>query len=252
LTADAVLAYGPGAEEAYRTKGSVSGPEIIAVGSPRLEGLRRRARRAPAVARGGTARRRRLLYATTAYSQNGWYLRTRAPFTDRLLYRDQDALVTAMTGWARRARGGIEGVIKLHPSERAQEPPWVPGVERDGHLSIVRRQPSLESLLLEADAVILDSPTTSALEAACTRLPLFVLTRHWDFSAELWQALGKRAACAARAEELAALVEEWLETGAYPAAVDDDGFLSRFGLPDGATAVAARAAAEVAGRIRPG
>ncbi len=253
LTADAVFVYGKGPEEGFRARSEVSGPEIIPVGSVRLDRFfqRARAERPHAGRPPGAPGCRTLLYATTAYSENGWYLRTSAPFTDRLFYRDQEVLLRAMESWTQGAGGGVECVIKLHPAARSQDPPWVRQVEREGRIRIVRSGSSLQDLLLRADAVILDSPTTSVLEALCTQLPVFVLTRHWGFASELRQALGKRAACASGAAELTDLVEEWLTRGSYPAAVDDSGFLSAFGLPEGVEAVASQVAREVAARVRP-
>jgi len=89
--------------------------------------------------------------------------------------------------------------------------------------------------LYEHDIVIIESPTTTLLQAIATGLPVFVLTSIITPPRADLPLLMKRAVCAENAEELMDKLEEYLKTGHYPADINSREYLKLHGthLDDG-------------------
>ena len=81
----------------------------------------------------------------------------------------------------------------------------------------------------ESDAIIIDAPTTTLLQALTTRRPLFVLTRHIKYPTYAQEMLDKRAVCSDSAATLMRKLNEFLKTDSYPANLLDREFIRAYG-----------------------
>ena len=215
---DAALIYGPGIESAYQSYASCP---VISVGSAQLEAM------SSVPQHDIEPRRCRVLYATTNYYQDTWYVGFSPPFSDRLFYKDQLEIVNGL----RRMAGqyGAEVTVKLHPNRAYRVPPWVGRFSHEQEFSVYRGSPSFEELLRHTDVVVLDLPSTTLLQALNTDLPVFVLTSHWTYPEEATNLLRGRACLADNVEDLLSVLSRYLDTGEYVPSLQDRGFLGEFG-----------------------
>ncbi len=215
---DTAFVYGPGVERAYQ--GYANSP-VISVGSAQLEVM------PPVPQHDIEPRRRRVLYATTNYYQNTWYVGFSPPFSDRLFYQDQLRL---MGGLQRMAEDhGAVVTVKLHPHQVYRVPPWVGRFSHEQGFSIYRQSPSFVDLLRLVDVVVLDLPSTTLLQALNTDLPVFALTSHWTNPEEATSLLRGRVCLADNVEDLLSRLGRYLDTGEYEPSLHDRGFLGEFG-----------------------
>lgn len=218
LSADLVLAYGEGAAEAYRSSNrKLFGARIATTGSASLHALALRSPTKPSAPP-------RVLYATTNYYANDWYLGFTPGLSDRRLLRDQVTIADALAGYA--SVGLCAAMIKLHP---ASEPPWAAELGRRPGVTVHRRETSFTALLADCDVVLLDIPSTTLLQALAAAKPTFVLLRHWRFATSERAILERSAAVAGEASELCRALEAHLSGRAFPADPREGTFLRRYG-----------------------
>ena len=218
MTSDRVLCFGEGPLRAYENARAFPG-KVAAVGSPSLDALRASSRRT-ASPRGG----KRLLYVTTNFYDNHRYFGFRPLFSDLALYRDQCVIVDGLLDILRRT--GERPLVKLSPGSIYRDPAWV---GRAAGLELFKDGIKFTDLLPRCDAVVIDLPTTTVLQAAATDLPLFVLTSHFEYPKDAAEALARRAVCSGDARELVAAVNSWRDSDSYAADTRDDEFLQRYG-----------------------
>ncbi len=242
MTASTTLTWGRASEQAHSLQPGERlkfGTQIASVGAASLDRLfgARQLRRA-----GRSQRKpRNLLYATSNYYGNDWYFGMPPGYSDRLFYLDQDGIVCALSSLAERR--DLDVVVKLHPT--TPDPPFAHEVRQDsrcGRLSVVKAEATLTRLLDWTDAVILDLPTTSLLQAIAAGLPVFVLLRHWRHGAEGEEILARRAVCAETIDDLLQKVETFVREGHYAADIEDTEFLRAYGTHLNDTKSAERAA----------
>ena len=179
-----------------------------------------------------------LVYVTSFYPQNTWFYSPVLIWRDRGLYLDQTTIIRCLTGLAQD--DGVEAVVKVNPTTRFMEPPWVEGLA-DTPVRVVKEFPSFKTLIEKADVIVIDHPATTILEALCTRAPVFVLLRHFRHPPKAVSWLKKRAVCADNAEELVSKLAAYFQEGVYPADLDDETFLKAFSDIGDERAVAGRA-----------
>ena len=215
---DAALVYGPEVKKAYQ--GYARSP-VISVGSAQLEAM------SPVPRHDIEPGRRRVLYATTNYYQNTWYVGFSPPFSDRLFYKDQLDMVNGLQRMA--GQYGAEVTVKLHPNRAYRVPPWVSRFSHEQGFPVYRESPSFEELLRRTDVVVLDLPSTTLLQALSTDLPVFAITSHWTFPEEAASLLRGRVCLADNVEDLLSVLDRYLDTGEYAPSLQDRGFLGEFG-----------------------
>lgn len=180
-----------------------------------------------------TSKSIRILWVFGGYYGNGWYCGFSPPFSDRLYYKEQMLIVGAMHRLL-RTFPDMELTIKLYPSEYINDqPPWIPEFEGVNRVSFVYKKPDFVELLHRHDAVIVDSPTTTLLQSAATKLPIFVSMANIRWPEAAQELLRKRACCADSADVLIEALEGFISNGAYPYDVDNVEFLKEYGIHDG-------------------
>ncbi|MFH2011566.1 MAG: hypothetical protein ABIJ37_02490 [Pseudomonadota bacterium] len=171
----------------------------------------------------------RILYVITNYYRNGWYCGFNPPFSDRIYYKEQMIIVERMKKISRENKK-ISLTLKLHPGADVldEDPPWVASLKGIERINIIRN-PIFTQLLHSHDVVLIDSPTTTLLQAIATRLPVFVLTSVISPPRVHLHLLMKRAVCADHAEALMNRLEVYLQTGEYPADCDNREYIKLYG-----------------------
>lgn len=223
MSADFVLVNGNEVERAFREFGYQFPGTVIPVGSPSLENVRAHCQR---LDDRRSTRGLRILYATTCYMQNHWYMGWEPAFSDRLFYRDQAALAAGLVNL--QESDGCKIIIKLHPNRSYLTPPWVAQYECKPGIEFARGTPTFQELLTDCDAVVLDFPSTTLLQALATSLPVFVLTRHLHFPKDVQEVLKRRAMVAEDTTDLAAMLRRFVQSGSYAAETSDAEFLTAY------------------------
>lgn len=102
-------------------------------------------------------------------------------------------------------------------------------------IQIIREEKTFTDLLSAASIVILDRPSTTALEACITNKPIFVLIGKGSWYSLPEQLLKKRAVIADTPEKLRNAIDDYLNKGVYPADVTNREFVRAYGchLDDG-------------------
>ena len=102
-------------------------------------------------------------------------------------------------------------------------------------IQIIREEKTFTDLLSAASIVILDRPSTTALEACITNKPIFVLIGKGSWYSLPAQLLRKRAVIAETPEQLCNVIDDYLNKGVYPADVTNREFVRAYGchLDDG-------------------
>lgn len=228
MTTSHVFAYGNASRLAYEKNMNGFMSKILCVGSASLDKLRIKSAKNNSESAGV----KKILYATTNYYQNNWYCGFDPPFEDMLFYEDQIKLA----GWLFKKQQNKETKIqiKLHPSKDYMDPPWASDAAAKG-ITVIKEGKSFADLINTNDVIIIDSPTTTILQAICTNKPVFIVTRHVVYPEDARKILAKRAVLADTAQELVAVLDDFIETGRYKADLLNDEFLKMYGtyLNDG-------------------
>jgi len=162
------------------------------------------------------------LYATTNYLDNALFNMFYPPYSDRNLFRTQQEIIGFFSG-----RKDVLLVWKLHPNRFHRRPPNIE--DGAGNIFVLRDEAQFTDLLGISDLVLIDSPATACLQAATTKLPIFLVMKHIKYSAAARRLLEKRAVCADGPQELLRGIDFFLNTGQYSADINDNAFLEAFG-----------------------
>lgn len=228
---DVLLVFGEAVKAAYERNNPSRRCKVVCAGSANLDRLTHAAQRRPRVAPGGP----RLLYVVTSYYSEQWYCGFSPPFSDNGYFRDQVAIMAGLTK-LQDARPGLKITVKLPPSYSGDyEPPWAQELRARRNFTLIGAERNLGKLLLNHDAVIIDSPTTLLLEALSTAIPAFVLLRTVRWPEECLPGLARRAVCEDDPNVLLQRLEDYLSAGEYGADRRDRSFLRQYGthLDDG-------------------
>jgi len=126
----------------------------------------------------------------------------------------------------------IRVIWKLDPNPIAGKVPFeTKGIEK------IRDECRFVDLLKNASLIILDSPTTTCLEACTTTKPLFLYQPN-PMRSGAKEAIEKRACIGRTPEELVSRVDEYIQNGKYPADVNNKEYIKKYGtfLDDGRSA----------------
>ena len=233
MTADLTLAYGQASAEAYKNFGKGFDSRVEPVGSFNLSLFKENLLQT-VPQRDGIPK---VLFATSLYNQNTWVFNADMRYSDRLYCRDQEVIIERLCQLANR--GAAEVWVKVHPSYRFMDPPWLEAIQGE-NIKVFKEAPSLKELLPQVDAVLLDLPATSLLEALCTRAGIFVLLSHFRYGSEDIRRLERRAVCAWNPAGLMRELEAYLDHGQYPADFKDQTFLRAFSVDEDGFEIAGR------------
>lgn len=178
---------------------------------------------------------RKILYVITNYYRNAWYCGFSPPFSDRIYYKEQMVIISRLKDIVGKS-ADLSLTIKLYPNPETldDDPPWTTDLSGIPKIHLVRN-PAFSLLMRSFDILLIDSPTTTLLQAIATRKPVFVLTSVVSPPSAHLPLLKKRAVCSDRADGLMDALNAFIQTNIYPADCEDREFLKLYGtcLDDG-------------------
>ena len=166
-----------------------------------------------------------IVYAATMYYLGNSYYFSRMPWSDNHVYATQKKIIERMADF-----GGTK-IIKLHPNLFYALPAldeYCRSLEKQ-NVWTVRGGVFTPLLFSVADAVIIDIPSTTLLQAIACKKPVFCLTRHLKLEDDAMEMLKKRAVVAEEPEILMGEVEYFLKSGDYKADLHNNEFLENYG-----------------------
>ena len=205
-------------------------PDIIPVGSSSVDRIAREAARPT-----GHRKHKRILYVTTSYLLNTWYISfVRREFDENLWQVQRDILRV----FAEHPEN--EYIIKLHPGHSSRKP--IADYLEDIGLTNVRlivKEERIEDLYDWADNILLDLISTSILQVCTTEKPIHVYSGLYQYDREVIRLLAKRASVYEEKDEFIEGVKQAVQ--GHETTVVDPGnkeFLECFGthLSDGRAA----------------
>jgi hypothetical protein len=228
VSCDKMLVYGDGVKFAYEASPLAEEENcgVVSVGMPSLQRLRD-------IYTHSDTKKIRILWPFGGYYGNGWYCGFSPPNNDRIYYKEQMVILHNLLRLIEKYEH-LSITVKLYPDTYLDEnPPWVEDLPKSERIRIVYGRPNFVELLNHHEAVIIDSPTTTLLQAITTRLPVFVLMSVICWPGEATKLLQKRGCCAKNAEDLMVSLEEYIENNAYNHDVENNDFLKKYGIHNG-------------------
>mgnify|MGYP001605190221 FL=1 len=225
LTSDIVLTFGDNVSDAYHIYSSKFSPQIVSVGSCKLDKIKKESMNLE----GRAVSSPKILYAISNYLQNTWYYGFTPPYSDCLLYRDQISIMEFLKTVSEK---GMSVTVKLYPIYSHDDPKWIDKYYNN-NITIIKYKPSFIDLLKTHDVVVLDIPTTVLLQALAASKPVFINMKHWRYPAEAYEMLKKRAVCSDEVSDLLKHLQNYLNTGTYTADINNNDFLKAYGIHEG-------------------
>jgi hypothetical protein len=162
--------------------------------------------------------KRYILYATGKWMKNGM------PFNDvqdpdTRLYEAQKSILTYLNSIGK----DYEVIFKTSNTQGANEMVF--------NYENIRVESSISftSLLENASIVILDSPATTCIETASTKVPLFILSGRTEWYELPMSLLKKRAVVADKPEDLVVNLRDYLHKGIYQADTENTEYFNGYG-----------------------
>ena len=168
-SADLQCTFGSGSTEAYTAAGRVNHCKIVAVGAAGLEAFSRSVASRPDPGDGVKLGGLRILYVISNYYLSNWYCGFSPPRFDGTYYRGQQVILKYLL---RCLDSDRRATLTLRPPTNYfvdYPPPWIEKLPDNPQCRVADSGESFLDLLPEHDVVVIDCPTTTLLEALCTR-----------------------------------------------------------------------------------
>jgi len=180
MNSDYYLCYGEGVRELFKGRYQHEFPcEKIAVGSSELASLGQASHH---------HNKKGVMYATTNYYLNDFYISGDKPLSDISLWRSQKKILEAL------GNTNIEVNFKMHPSQKQTNHLIELIKENQFHnIQIITNEHSFTELLKHVDTVILDWPSTTLMQSIASQKTIFVLLKHVYLTDKARSLLEKRA-----------------------------------------------------------
>ncbi len=226
VSCDSMLVYGDAVKKGYASSPLAKEEkcQVVSVGMPSLNKLM-------AISPAAPEEKMRILWVYGGYYKNSWYCGFSPPQSDGIYYQEQMVILQNILELEKKYKQ-VSVTVKLYNSA-VFNPPWVNELANREKIRTVIEKPSFVDLLPQHDLVIVDSPTTTLLQAVATKLPVFVLMSVIRWPDEAISLLRKRAYCAESAEELMKALNRFLENGTRSFDVNNEDFLKQYATHDG-------------------
>lgn len=225
INSDAHFVFGDGVIDSYLQAAKKYETELIAVGSSSLESIQNS--ETITIENNKLNNCKKILYVTSSYSQNDNLISVSPPSSDVLLWQMQKSIIDVLG-----QHDKCEITIKLHPSNNYDVPPLQQYSIDCGynHFSFIKQEESFIELLKKADAVIIDYPFTTLLQALTTRKPVFAYIGLVYYNEKAQGLLSKRAICSENLNEFLSTLEKYLSEDIYKADISNKEFLEMYGI----------------------
>ena len=226
LTSDVVFTFGEEPTHVHELYLHKFCAKVVSIGSSSLDKIWKKSIKRKDVFR------KTILYVTTDYYHNRWYNGFYPPFSDRYLFKDQLTIMESLKQMIHVYHAKV--TVKL-PRASYFDLQFIN--DFSSLFRIVIARPSFTELMCGNHIIIIDSPTTTVLQAVATKKPIFVLMRHIGYPDSARKILEKRAVCVDNSQQLINAIKCYIEQKTYPADVNNDEFLKAYGtyLNDGAS-----------------
>jgi len=214
--------FGVGVSERFRDDCIEHDCLPIAVGSAPLDNISAQADHIKAASK-KRYKKKTLLYITTNYMENNWYGVYVPPFSDNKLYLTQRGIMKDLCRLS-----GVNIVVKMHGNPEYPEPPWKEEYRNNKDVVFIKNEVPVNQLLAGADAVYIDWPSTTLLEALSAKKCVFQLTDLLSLDRSALGLLEKRAVCGGR-KLLFEKTREFIEKGSYDRDIENTEFLNAYG-----------------------
>lgn len=225
LGPDIVFVFGSGVVKKYKKNAKHYGVKLLPVGSPSLE----KCLKAPNTKKIQSSMSKKiLLYVTTNYYQNSFYVYSPPTFSDNYFWLTQRSILEAL---AKHQQHSV--LIKLHPSIRSRLPPLIKYAteKKIKNCKFIVDEYKFVDLLPLADLIVIDFPTTTLLEALTTSKPVFVYGGHLHIDETAKKVLKKRVFYFDELNELIKALDNFVKTWHIDETIDLDNkeFLKLYG-----------------------
>ncbi len=220
LNSDYHLCFGEGVIQTFKADMKTrSKTQLAPIGSFELEDIFFNA--------GGGSQDYQALYVTAPYKNNNLYVGSSSLRTDNELWATQKRILDIL------GRLNVKTIFKLHPSQCNDEHIRDFLTER-GYVNIrpIKREASYVDLLAKAPCVILDSPTTTLLQALAAKKTIFAYQGHIRFTEYARSLLDKRAYVGDDLDEFTGLLAKYFTgepLGQHPN-IEDTDLLEEYGV----------------------
>jgi hypothetical protein len=159
--------------------------------------------------------------------QNYSIISTFPPFEDNRFWETQKEIINILGNFK-----DYDIIIKQHPTHVIRDTPIRSYVEEKGfkNLSFVKQEHSIIELISVADAIVIDFPFTTILQAMTTVKPIFVYLGHLHYDEEACSLLGKRAIYDKDLNCFKDRLEQYLSNAIYETDINNIEFLIKYGL----------------------
>ncbi|MBU4444134.1 hypothetical protein KJ656_03495 [bacterium] len=220
ISSDAHFIFGDGVRKYLEQPAKILGTRLITIGSTSLGKIRNDP------VEYEQKSKKVILYITSAILQNYSNISTFPPFEDNRFWKTQKEIINVLGKYK-----DYDIIVKLHPTNVVRDTPIRSYVAGKGfnNFSFIKQERSIIDLISVADAIIIDFPFTTLLQALTIIKPLFVYLGHiqWDENASYL--LGKRAICNNDLTCFKELLDKYLCSGIYDANVNNKEFLINYG-----------------------
>jgi len=196
MSSDVYFTFGVGVVKQFTEPAKRWGTSLLPIGSALLDRSLKMAQSQNTTKL--QPRKKNVLYTTTNYYQNNYYVHLPPYFSDNRFWRVQSAILDVLS-----KNNDYDIIVKCHPNPIYREPPLNLYAQEKGFRNCrFLKDESFTELLQMAEIIIIDWPSTTLLQALTTSKPIFVYTGHHDLDEETETLLKRRAYCFSDVDEL--------------------------------------------------
>ena len=124
---------------------------------------------------------------------------------------------------------GIFLILKLHPNPYWNDFPDIDVLKSNENMLVIKNEHKLNELFPITDAILMDLPSTTIIQAVATNKPVFALLKYFKYTEQMKRLLSKRVIWSEDEDELLTQVEKYIKSGSYPVDLNNVEFLSEYG-----------------------
>lgn len=220
ISSDAHFVFGDGVWKYLEQPAKVSGTKLITIGSSSLGKIQNYP------VEYEQKSKKIILYITSAILQNYSNISAFPPFEDNGFWVTQREIIKVLGKYK-----DYSIMIKQHPTHVIRDTPIRSYVEEKGfkNFSFIKQERSVLELISIADAIIIDLPFTTILQALTTVKPLFVYLGYVHYDEDACYLLGKRAIYSRDLIDFNDKLDKYLSNKIFEADINNKDFLINYG-----------------------
>lgn len=143
----------------------------------------------------------KILYATSNYSLNDFYISPDTILYDNQLWNTQKKILDVL------GKNKVDAIFKMHPGQKLDEHLYE-YISKNNYsrMKIIKNQKSFTNLIKDADIIIIDFPSTILLEAIAAKKIIFVFLKHQKIVPRAFKLLKNRVYCSNDIDEFVSMI----------------------------------------------